>query len=190
MTKAKQSNDYFTLSFKLMLIVALVVLVLAVVNSFTAGMIADRQAAAGRQARQALIPQAKEFEKIDAALTEEEAKTVSDIYLAKDGDTHFGYCVDVAPSGFGGGIEMIVAFSLDNKIYGIQIISHSETPGIGAKVLAEDGGLLTQYNDISTTSLGSVSAVSGATVTSNAVHSGVSAATQIVERLIQEGGNK
>ena len=48
-----------------------------------------------------------------------------------------GYIFSATPSGYGGEINMMVAFSSEGIIQGMQVISHSETPGFGA-FISED----------------------------------------------------
>ena len=188
MTSDKKQNDLLSLSLKLTLIGALVVLLLAAVNALTADTIAARETEKGREARQALIVDADSFEEVQAELTETEAKTVTAVYLAKAGDKVLGYCFDVSVYGFGNDpISMIVAVSQEGNLYGVKIISNSETPGIGAAALAEDGGLLGQYAGLSVLSVDGVAGVSGATITSRGVASGVKTAVELLDRLTQEG---
>jgi electron transport complex protein RnfG len=168
-----------------MLIVAGVVLVLALVNSFTAEIIEAREQAAGKAARQSLIPEAADFNKIEELnLTADEAKVVDNVYEGSDSETLYGYCVDISPIGFGGNITMIVAISPELSVIGVKVISHSETPGIGAAVLSDNSELLSQYKDLPSRSIDGVSAVSGATVSSAAVKSGIKAAVSVVEKIV------
>lgn len=188
MTSDKKGNELISLSTKLMLIVAAVVLLLAAVNTLTKDIIAEREAEKGRVARQALIADAETFEAVDFALTPEEAKTVTAVYKATAGDKTLGYCFDVTSAGFGSdGISMIVAVSEDGNLYGIKVISHAETPGIGAAALAEDGGLLGQYVGTSVLSVDGVVPVSGATITSRGVAAGVKTAVNVLDRMTKEG---
>ena len=45
-----------------------------------------------------------------------------------------GYVGQGQTSGYGGEIEVLVGFSTDGKITGVQILRHKETPGLGAEV--------------------------------------------------------
>ena len=188
MTSDKKQNDFLSLALKLTVIGALVVLLLAAVNALTADTIAGREAEKGREARQALIVDAETFEEVKLPLTEEEAKTVTAVYIAKAEDRILGYCFDVSVYGFGNDpISMIVAVSSEGNLYGIKIISNSETPGIGAAALSEDGGLIGQYAGIPMLSVDGVSGVSGATITSKGVSSGVKTVVDLLDRLTKEG---
>lgn len=39
-----------------------------------------------------------------------------------------------APDGYNGKIEMIIAITIEDKITGIRVLKHNETPGLGDKV--------------------------------------------------------
>lgn len=58
----------------------------------------------------------------------------SEVYVAKQAGQTVGYAVKVAAAGFGGQIQMMVGFLPDGTIYNTSVISHSETPGLGAKI--------------------------------------------------------
>jgi electron transport complex protein RnfG len=45
-----------------------------------------------------------------------------------------GYVFSALPTGYGGRIDMMVAFCLRGEILGVRIINHSETPGLGANI--------------------------------------------------------
>ena len=72
---------------------------------------------------------------------------------------------------------MMVGIELDGSVKGVTIVSHSETPNLGTKVV-ENEIYLAQYNGKrDPIILGrEVKAVSGATRSSNAVRDGVNAA--------------
>lgn len=102
-----------------------------------------------------------------------------------------GYAVEVSATGFGGTIHMMVGVDRDGKILGVCIISHSETPGLGASAAGStpagenfrvqfvgQTGVLAVTNDG-----GSVDALTGATITSRGVTQGVNAALACVGAL-------
>ncbi len=183
----KKQQNSLLLALRLTAVVAVTTLLLAVVNAVTAPVIAERVRREGMQAREALIPGSAALLS-SPELSEAEAKTVGDIYRITRDDAVQGYCVDISVNGFGGTISMIVAVSVDRNILGVKILSHSETPGIGSKAVEEDGALLAALKDIPVRGVHSVEGISGATVSSKAILSGVLTATQVVERLEQERG--
>ncbi len=185
---SNQASKSEMLPLKLMLIVTAVVLMLAVVNELTFETIAANAEAKSNSARQELFADSRGFIPVDFELTEEEAKTVSEIYSASGaGEDILGYCMNVTCGGFGGDVVLVVGVDLDGSVTGVQLISHSETPNIGAKALIEDGELLPQFAGASASGVGNISAVSGATVTSDAVKDGIAKALAVAERLLKEG---
>ncbi|MBE6890953.1 MAG: FMN-binding protein [Ruminococcaceae bacterium] len=185
---SNQANKSEMLPLKLMIIVTAVVLMLAIVNELTYETIAANAAAKSNSARQELFVDSTGFTFVDFELTEEEAKTVSEIYSASGaGEDILGYCMNVTCGGFGGDIVLVVGVDLDGSVTGVRLISHSETPNIGAKAVSEDSALLPQFAGASVSDIGNISAVSGATVTSEAVKDGIAKALAVAERLLKEG---
>lgn len=122
----------------------------------------------------------QEIQKTDAA-------TVSAVF---EGETLLGYCVEVKSAGFGGDIELMVGYLADGSILGVDIVSHSETPGLGSK--SADAGYLSAYKGQSGELVANedIDMISGASVTSKAVLAGVNSATAALTQAIAnwEGG--
>ncbi|MEO5378663.1 MAG: electron transport complex subunit RsxG [Magnetococcus sp. DMHC-6] len=60
-------------------------------------------------------------------------------YLAKkDGEPQAAAFVVVAPDGYSGNIEILMAVKIDGTINGVRVVSHTETPGLGDKVSVTD----------------------------------------------------
>lgn len=182
----KSGNEIVTLSFRLMIIIATVVLMLAVVNALTKDQIAANEKKANDEARAALFPEATSFKSVSADISEELAKYVSDIYEASGNNGILGYCVNVTNNGFGGKINMIVGISSEGLITGVKVITHSETAGVGERIIS-NGSILSQFVNVSSNSLSSVSAITGASVTSKAIIEGVRKAMDAVTPIIDGG---
>jgi len=92
--------------------------------------------------------------------------------------------------GFGGEIGVMVGVNVDTgKIIGMDITTHSETPGVGARAKTDEkfkgqfkGQPIDQTFKVKADG-GQVDAVSGATVTSRGVSAALTDADQIYERL-------
>ena len=96
----------------------------------------------------------------------------------------------VAPnSGFGGEIRMMVGISAKGRLTGISIISHAETPGLGAvaaaKTPAGEAFRSSFFGSQGTLSMDDIDAISGATITSKAILEGVNAAVEYVENMMK-----
>ncbi len=83
-----------------------------------------------------------------------------------------GFVYKVKSNGYGGGIVFLVGFDNDQKIAGLAIISHGETPGIG-DVITTDG-----YKELNVGKGGgdALDTSTGATISSNAINKGIQAA--------------
>ena len=155
--------------------------ILAVTNNFTAPVIAKNSEKATNDALSVVVPSALEFKIVEK---DEESTNENDIYIAySDDGKETGYAVSVSPLGFGGNIDIIVGFSLDKTITGVEIVNSSETPGLGSK--ASDKEFKEQFLDkrpplnvVKNEKAGenTISAISGATITSKAVTSGINTA--------------
>lgn len=102
------------------------------------------------------------------------------------GDTTFGYDKDkklvgkiikVYGDGYCGKIEMLVGLNLEEKITGIKILSHNETPGLGDRITEK--AFLEQFLQKSIAEIdlksegGMIDAITGATISSRAVIKGI-----------------
>ncbi len=177
----------------LLAICAVVALALAGVNAITKDKIAANKAAKTAAALEKVLPglvEAKEIPFTDASgLVTKVYK--SDLSLSSNSNAAFGYAVEVAPNGFGGAITMMVGISAEGEVLGISIISHAETPGLGA-VAAQDTDKGVSFRDqfvglISGITIGDgenqIEALSGATISSQAIVDGVNAALECVKNL-------
>ena len=147
-------------------------------------------------AKQEVISDAT-FEKVES-LPEFEKLNIVEIFKAQKNGEFAGYCVNVEPTGFGGGINMFVGIDTDfETITGIKILSMSETPGLGAKAQEEafsgqfsleKKGPLVVVKNASSPKENEINAISGATITSDAVVAGVNSAIEAVNLLIEKEG--
>lgn len=152
------------LAIQLFLIASVVALVLSVGNAVTGGLIEERETAARDEAMRKVID-ADEFMSTGD----------KNIYLARLGGNTVGYAVMAAPNGYGGPIRLIVGVSPDFKVIGVSLLSMSETPGYGARMQTEPE-FLEQFAGRSLPLAygeNGLDALSGATVTSDAVLNGI-----------------
>jgi len=136
------------------------------------------------------------LEKTNAALAEVLPVAEGDTYTEVDyeGDstiTHVwqaptGHVVELDVSGAQGMIDLVVGVDNDGVVTGVSIISHGETPGLGAK--ATESSFRDQYIGVnSPVSVnkdgGTIQALTGATITSRAVSNAVNTAMNAVAEL-------
>ena len=183
-------KDMFKLGLNLLIISAVAALLLALTNSVTASTIAQRNEQANAEARKLVLESAQDFEEVkDVKTDNSKGVKVSEIYEVKDasGNT-VGYTLKVLPSGYGGTIELMVGIdSAKGQVSGINVVSNSETAGLGAK--STDPEFSDQYKgkpleELSVLKNGTpgdteIKAISGATITSTAVTNGVDAAIEV-----------
>ena len=164
------------LTLTLLLITGVVAAALAGVNAITKDAIAANQEKKTQEALAVVLPEAGNLQKGELS---GDTGIVSEVY--SDGTS---YAVKVLPSGFDGAITMMVGIS-DGTVTGISVISHTETPGLGAVAAARNakgeafrGQFVGQSGELAVGN--QIDAMSGATITSNAVVAGVNAATAYV----------
>ena len=164
----------------LFLITAVVAAALAGVNSITAPAIAQLRAEKIQQAIEAVLPGGGEEVEFPATAL------VSKVYASET-----GYAVEVTPGGFDNTITMMVGVDKEGNVLGIDIISHTETAGLGAVAdAATPAGVAfrEQFKGMSSSVSvskdgGEVEAITGATITSRAVCAGVNAALEVVGKM-------
>ena len=171
MTK-KEFFKYARIVLTLCLITALIGALLALVNAVTKDRIEENRQKALRESINAI------FAGCDAPISmtdkvDTESSSVSEVYAVKVDGALAGYCVLVTPKGYGGKMEIMIGLTADGAVKRISVVDHSETAGLGTKVV-EDENYLANYNGKSDVgSCDEVNAVSGATRSSKGLATGV-----------------
>jgi len=177
-------KEFIRLSAVLCIITLVAGFALAGVNKITAPKIALAEKAASEEAMKGIIPEAESFEELNENVT-----------AALKGDECVGYCVKVESVGYGGKIVMIVGLdsNTDGGVRGIEILSHSETAGLGAKIVEDSFKAQFAGKDVSlqvvkgdTDKTGEIKALTGATISSRAIASGVEKAAVMAEEAVRE----
>ena len=107
--------------------------------------------------------------------------------LAYDANGNFkGAAVKTSEGGFGGKIDMMVGFLADGTIKGTSVLSHAETPGLGANMTGKFKDQFVDKNPASykltvTKDGGDVDAITAATITSRAFSKAVDKAYKAFE---------
>ena len=170
----------------------------SIVNSITKDKIAAIDAENTRVAMSAVAPEGSEFgdkmELSEAAITAacgNGGKLVELYPVTLDGAAA-GYVMKISASGSQGAIVMMVGVDADKAITGISVVSHSETSGIGTKVVGNELNaagepVLDQFKHKSGAGsliVGSnITAISGATVSTRGITDGANAALAVVDAL-------
>lgn len=106
-----------------------------------------------------------------------------------------GYAVISVVNGFGGALSVMVGITEDGKVYNTSVISHSETPGLGAKCQSDEG-FLGQFRGLDPVSArlavtkdgGDIDAITASTITSRAYTLAVANAVKVFGFLTSENG--
>ena len=105
-----------------------------------------------------------------------------------------GYAVISSTSGFGGLLTLMVGIAEDGTVHNTTVLSHSETPGLGAKCTTDEH-FLSQFRGFDpaakTLSVrkdgGDLDAITASTITSRAYALAVSNAVDVYKQLIKGG---
>lgn len=194
----KKFVEVVKISVILFLITAIAALLLAFVNMKTAPLIAENNQKKINDALAVVMPSATDFEKVENTDTAEKiaenyGAEIDSVYMAKNADNTVGVCAIVVTKGYDAGLTTAVGVSLEGKVEAIEIISHNETPGLGANAAKPE--FMDLYKgktkDIAVVKSGAkdneIDAMSGATMTSKGVTDGVNCVLDIAEELMKEG---
>lgn len=165
---------------------------LGLVNSVTCGPIAEINKAKTEAAMKAVVAdpenstfsEALEITGDMTAAASSAGATVTEAYEVQVGGAPAGYALKIVSSGSQGNIEMMVGVDGEGAVTGVSIVDNSETSGIGSRVMSNENGVLDQFIGKSSTdtplTVGkNVDAISGATVSSRGVTTGVNAALAV-----------
>ena len=171
---------------------------LGFVNSITKDKIAEIDAENTRIAMSAVAPEGSEFgDKIEVtddmvAAAATQSGKILELYPVTNGGAEAGYVMKVSASGSQGTIVMMVGVDANKAITGISVVNHSETSGIGTKVVENKPNsagvpVLDQFVGLSGAGslvVGSnITAISGATVSTKGITMGANAALAVADVL-------
>lgn len=162
-------NRYIHFGIVLGLIAAISAGLLGGVNDFTSKVIANNTLKIVNEARKEVLPAASTFK-------EEEAKKVDGIeYIPgfNEAGENVGYVASVSEPAYAGYIVFVVGIDKEAKVTGLNVVSQSETPGLGSKVSNKDWQDHWIGKDSTYEFNKSVDAFAGATISPNAVYRGM-----------------
>lgn len=175
-------------------------LLLGSVYEMTKEPIAKEQERAKQEAYKKVFASAQSFEDyeiemsaVSAALTENglQSEEIASVAAAKsEGGELLGYVVNaVTHEGYGGDIKVSVGISLAGDVLGVEILEISETAGLGMKAKNDEfrnqfvaaGVKHFKYTKSGKSADNEIDALSGATITSNAMTNAVNSALTCFE---------
>lgn len=143
-------------------ICAIIAIVLALTNAFTAPTIQKNEEAAANAALIEVLPTGEDFQKIDLSTYSSLPATVKEAYSEKNG----GYVFKLETTGYSAGLIIMCGVSPDGTVSGTKCLASGETLGY-----EDTFGDLLKGKDVS--NLDTVSTVSGATKTTGAYRSAI-----------------
>jgi len=123
---------------------------------------------------------------------------IGTVYEAVDpAGTHLGYVLETTTSeGYGGNITLYLGVTNEGELNGISILSIAETPGLGMNA---ESVLVPQFENVpvaiftytksGSTSDSEIDAISGATITTEAIVNAVNGGIRVVQEELTKGGN-
>ena len=183
------------ISIILFLITAISAALLAFVNQKTSPMIEQNEQKKISDALKLVMSDAADFEKSELPdtadkITENYGTDIIEFYIAKGSDGNdVGICAISETKGYSSGLRCAVGVNKNGEVTGVEIISHNETPGLGAN--AEKEEFRSQYagkkDEISVVknnaSANEINAISGATLTSRGVTSNVNTVIALLHEI-------
>ena len=175
--------------------------ILGAVYQITKGPIAEAEAAAAMEAYKEVFADAADFTEIEVnadALTTGgiTGSDIDKVMEAKGADgSVLGYVFVITNhEGYAGDIQLTLGVSRDGTTNGISILAISETPGLGMEAenvlkpqFAGKKAAQFQYTKTGAVSEDQIDAISGATITTNAVTNGVNAGLYYFQNVLGGG---
>lgn len=185
-------------------------LLLGIVYDITKEPIAQAQENTRQAAYRAVLSDASEFTEVDAFDAESSLELLKDNGYTSDeisavvegvndsGET-VGYVINVTShEAYGGDLQLSVGIASDGTVKGIEMLDISETAGLG--MVADEAEFKDQFKDQNVTSFaytktgeegdGMIDAISGATITTNAVTNAVNSALVYYQNELGGGVNE
>ena len=184
-------------------------LMLGVVNDITKEPIAQQEQKAKNEACQNVFAAADSFEaqeladsaQIEQVLTDAgiSGADIDELMAAKDASgALLGYVITVTDhEGYGGDIRFSMGITNEGTLNGISLLSISETAGLGMQAgdilvpqFADKNAYPYVYTKTGSTADNEIDAISGATITTNAVTNGVNAGVYYFQTMLQQGAGE
>ena len=160
MLKRLKSKRLYSVVF-LTLVVLISVSLLLWINSFTSVVVEALREARIKSILESIFPDLTSFQESD------------EIFVIREGENIAGYAFVAAGRGYGGSISIFVGIKPDYSIKEIEVLSHTETPGLGNKITEDP--FIKQFEGLLVEDIallrdgGKIDAITGATVSSRAV---------------------
>ena len=188
---AKNKEGIVSVALRLFIICFVSTLILAFVNMLTKEKIEENNSLAFKESCEAVMGDA-EFSDVDLSSYGENVEGA----LAKDsGGNVIGICIKQSVKGYNSGLVFMTGIAaVGETVTGINIMEHSETPGLGAE--ADTDGFKNQFKSLKAPVMlsgengqgGVIEAITGATKTTNGIKNGVNNAAEIAKDYFEKEG--
>ena len=180
-------------------------LLLGVVYEVTKEPIAVQEAKRKNEACKEVFQDAVNFEALELSMpetpgtSEKAAAIINEVSAAVSEDgTVLGYVLDITThEGYNGDIQFTMGIRMDGTINGISLLSIAETPGLGMKAeevlkpqFAGKNVSLFSYTKTGAVTSDQIDAISGATITTNALVNGVNTGLEFFKTELGGGANE
>ena len=182
--KKMNLKDILIPTIALLVICLVATTLLAFTNSVTMEKIALNAVETEKASRMLVLPEGKEYGEVTTL-----DNGITYCVGTNEAGEEVGYVFTTGAKGYGGTVSVMVGIAKDGTITGIEILSHAETPGLGAnavkpefkdRFIGKSGELTVDKNSNDGQN---VQAITAATITSKAVVSAVNAVTAAYEEI-------
>ena len=174
----EQKNNSFNEFIKPILVLVCICFVVTFALAYIYGItepIIEENSAASAAATRAVLLEASEgqFDIYDGELYSDSDNKIeiTECYVAQNGS---GCVITAVSNSYGGDLTAMIGIDKDGAITAVQVTEASDTPGVGSKAQAESHLAqyvsLTELTDVQVKKDANVNAVTGASVSSGAVH--------------------
>lgn len=165
-----KNKEYLLPPIVLVGICLVVTAVLAFTYQLTLPKIEEARIAAATASRSAVMPAADDFQLYEGEL---DNGSIDEIYLAFLNGEKIGCVITATVRGFGGDYTVMSGYDIDGVLTGVIVTDSSETPGLGTKTIVSSYTSLFIGKNVDDYT--SVDAITGATVSSNALKNALAA---------------
>lgn len=177
-------------------------LLLGVVYEVTKEPIAVQQAKRKNEACKEVFQDAVRFETLELSVPEtgeKETATINEVSKAvTENGAVLGYVLDITThEGYNGDIQFTMGIRMDGTVNGISLLSIAETPGLGMKAeevlkpqFVDKNVSLFSYTKTGAVTSDQIDAISGATLTTNALVNGVNTGLSFFKTELGGGKNE
>lgn len=190
----KQKTFYQTILYPTMVLFMICLIctaLLVLTNQFTAPIIQEQLRKQANAIYTKVFDEADDFQEKSVDYQGETYKTM----IAKHEEEVLGYVFEVSNNGYGGPIVSLIGVDKDGKIKGLEILSMTETANLGdnAKKPEWREQFVGKMNEVkvvkATAKADEIQALTGATITSEAISKSVNTALQLA-KVVEEGSEQ